>query len=47
MTFDIWQDSEKRVIAGHEYDHNVAFTNMEQFLARVGRSPASTHQGGA
>ena len=39
MAFDIWQDSETRIIAGQAYDHNVAYMTIEQFLARVGRAP--------
>ena len=47
IPFDIWQDSESRVIAGHTYDHNVAFMTMDDFEKRIGFAGASAHRGGA
>lgn len=37
MTYDIWQDSESRVIAGHAYDHNVFNGPVDAFVAKCGR----------
>jgi len=37
MAYDIWQDSESRVIAGHAYDHNVFFGDVEWFVSKCGR----------
>jgi GH25 family lysozyme M1 (1,4-beta-N-acetylmuramidase) len=37
LAYDIWQDSEARLIAANKYDHNVAFMTLAQFVARVGR----------
>lgn len=35
--FDIWQDSESRMIAGHAYDHNVAYMTIDQFREKCGK----------
>jgi len=37
VAFDVWQDSETKVIAGHAYDHNVVLMNEAQFVAKCGR----------
>ena len=37
MAYDIWQDSETRNIAGHAYDHNVFFGNVDRLVSKCGR----------
>jgi len=37
MAFDVWQDSETKVIAGHAYDHNVFFGTETHLVAKCGR----------
>jgi lysozyme len=37
IAYDIWQDSESRVIAGHAYDHNVFIGDEARLVAKCGR----------
>jgi len=37
MAYDIWQDSESRVIAGHAYDHNVFLGDVDRLVSKCGR----------
>lgn len=37
IAYDIWQDSETKVLAGHAYDHNIVNMTEAEFVTKCGR----------